>query len=728
MLLKSNLTALFAILFLNQVISPTEAANSGDIPEIIVPGQSVDEPEQLTVDSNTRGIANTDAAALMRYIPGGGLNNNGPLSGQMQYRGMFGPRMNVRLDGYYINSGGPNWMDPPLHYMPTSLLDSVEIRRGISSVSTGPGIGGSVNARYKTSAFTESRDFEFHGSMNANAHSVDEGYNVGGLLALSNHSHRLHVSASRDDGNAREFGDGEINGTEYERNFAGIGYGFRVGEHEFAIDYRRDDTNDAGNPVLPLDIAFFNTDLVNASYKGVWSAFEVKASVNYSDVDHRMSNFILRPAPDFSALPLPPFVGTDRRQVNAQSEGLGYSLHLSRPLWNGLINFGIDGHLAEHDAVVNDPDVAPFFVTNFNKAEIDTYGVFAEWRGDIQPKLNLELGLRYNRVEANTGDVDAQPANLPLAQTMGTPPFAVRMLRDRFNASDHSQADDNVDWVAKLVYAHTDNLDLEVGFSRKTRSSSYLERYLWIPLEVNAGLGDGNNYVGNIDLDPEVSHQIELAFNWHTERAYLAPRAFYRSIDDYIQGVPVAAGVPPSTDFFVRAVSGNANGDANPLRFSNVDAELYGLDAMYGVRLSEHWRLDGVFSYTRGKRRDISDNLYRIAPLNTRLSLRYDGEDWSATVEGVAYDRQDKIAQSITTNSSVGSNAETPGYALANVYAQYRFDELGLQLNAGVENLFDKDYIDHLSGFNRVQGSDVPVGQRISGPGRNVYMTVNYDW
>ncbi|HIE82716.1 MAG TPA: TonB-dependent receptor [Dehalococcoidia bacterium] len=49
-------------------------------------------------------------------------------------------------------------------------------------------------------------------------------------------------------------------------------------------------------------------------------------------------------------------------------------------------------------------------------------------------------------------------------------------------------------------------------------------------------------------------------------------------------------------------------------------------------------------------------------------------------------------------------------------------------MNAGVENLFDKSYIDHLSGFNRVQNSAVAVGQRLPGPGRNVYMTVNYDW
>ena len=714
------------------LIFPTSAVvlaeHAHDIPELIVPGHTVEEFTHVEINSDVRGLASTDAARLMTYVPGGNLNDNGPLSGQPQYRGLFGPRINVRLDGMYINSGGPNWMDPPLHYMPTSLLDSIEITRGIASVSTGPGIGGNVQARYKTSDFTEGSDFEFHGSLNANAHSVDEGYNLGGVLAFSNNTHRFHASASRDDGNERDSGNGTIAATEYERNFGGFGYGFRIDEHEFSIDYRIDDTNDAGNPVLPLDIALFNTDLLNANYKGVWGEFEVRTNINYSSIDHRMTNFRLRPAPDFSSLPLPPFVGTDRRFVNAESEGLGYSLDLSRALWGGTASFGVDGHRAKHDAVVSDPDVAPFFVTNFNNAEIDHYGFFGEWRGEIQSKFNLELGIRYNRVEAQTDEVNAQPANLPLAQVLGTPPFAVRMLRDRFNVSDRNHSDDNVDWVAKLGYEYAEGLSFELGFARKTRSPSYLERYLWIPLEVNAGLGDGNNYVGNVDLDPEISHQVETAFYWHSDKAYLTPRAFYRRVDDYIQGVPIAATTPPATDFFIRAVSGNANGDPNPLQFANVDAEIYGLDAMYGFRVNDYWRVDGMFSYTRGKRRDINDDLYRIAPLNTRLSLSYEAEDWSATLEGLAYARQDKISQTITTNSSVGTNAETPGYALLNIYGQYRLADSGLRLHAGVENLLDKHYIDHLSGFNRVQGSDVPVGQRITGTGRNVYMTVNYDW
>jgi iron complex outermembrane recepter protein len=44
--------------------------------------------------------------------------------------------MNALIDDTRIESGGPNWMDPPLHYMPNTLVESFEIERGIDSVSS----------------------------------------------------------------------------------------------------------------------------------------------------------------------------------------------------------------------------------------------------------------------------------------------------------------------------------------------------------------------------------------------------------------------------------------------------------------------------------------------------------------------------------------------------------------------------------------------------------------
>jgi iron complex outermembrane receptor protein len=40
--------------------------------------------------------------------------------------------------------------------------------------------------------------------------------------------------------------------------------------------------------------------------------------------------------------------------------------------------------------------------------------------------------------------------------------------------------------------------------------------------------------------------------------------------------------------------------------------------------------------------------------------------------------------------------------------------------------VFDKEYADHLSGINRVSGTDVAVGDRIPGYGRNFYASLQW--
>jgi iron complex outermembrane receptor protein len=64
--------------------------------------------------------AQADTASTLRDVPNAALLDNGGISGQTQYRGSAGYRNAVRIDGMGIASGGPNWMDPPLHYAPAA--------------------------------------------------------------------------------------------------------------------------------------------------------------------------------------------------------------------------------------------------------------------------------------------------------------------------------------------------------------------------------------------------------------------------------------------------------------------------------------------------------------------------------------------------------------------------------------------------------------------------------
>ncbi|MBL1140839.1 MAG: TonB-dependent receptor [Proteobacteria bacterium] len=705
---KSNYFVVCTFLYAIFTVSPVLADHPEILSDVTVSGE-VDtgfNPTHIEVDAIRSGIS--DTSALMSKVPGGSFNDNGPLSGQTQYRGMFGTRMNVRVDGMYLNSGGPNWMDPPLHYLPSTLLDSMEVSRGIAPVSSGTGIGGYVKANTKTSKFTSNDEFEFHGDIEASVHSVDDGYNLGGLLGYSNDTHRFHLLGARDEASDIDFGEGEINGTKHERDNYGLGYGYRRGQHELALNFRHQDTGRSGNPSLPLDIVFLDTELFNAKYNTQWNNVKIETSINYTDVGHQMDNFTLRPAPDFFT----PGGTTDRRLVNATSDSIVYSLKGSLPLARGNLSVGFDTSFNQHDSTVLDPDQASFFVTNFNNVQNDSYSFFAETTQQLTQRTGIELGVRYTRVEMDADDVSAI---VTPAGTAG--PTAA--LSTAFNTSDRSQEDNNVDWVAELNFEANDHLTVELGLARKTRSPYYVERYMWIPLEVNAGLGDSNGYIGDVNLDPEVSHQIELGLDWHHHHYYVAPRVYYRSVDDYIQGTAStnAAAITVAT----------LNSETTPLVFTNVDAEFYGADANWGYSFNERWHLDGVISYVRGKRRDIDDNLYRIAPLNSTIALTHERSSWSATVEGVFVAEQHDISDTIVTSESRSNNDSTPGYILMNISGKWK-PTYDITINAGVSNLLDKNYTNHLSGFNRNSGGAVPVGSRLPGQGRNVFATLSYEW
>ena len=705
-------------------ISTSTALHAQDnVEEVIVIGRQEFLETEFTARRNG---ANVDAAKLMNQVPGGAAANNGPLTGQIQYRGMSGPRVNVRIDGMLINGGGPNWMAPPLHHIPAGLMEELVVEQGIASITTGGGIGGAATAYWKRPDFNNGNGWKFSGDTEAAFSGVDDGSSLSGVFGLSSESQRIYVVGSADDGDDYESAKGKVDATQYGRDVFGIGYGFRSGVHEFELNLHQLETEDTGTPSLPMDIDWFDTLIWNATYRTEIANVGLSVQLYGSDIDHGMSNSLLRPAPDFSSLPLPPFLGDDKRTVLTDSEESGFKVTLDWAVGAGTMMAGIEGKDAEHNATVYDPDFAPFFVNNFNGSDVENFAVFGQWSSFIGERGYLEAGFRSESVDMSTDTVDAFPARLvdmnPAMWPMGTPPRAVWMLREGFNAADRSQSDNNLDWVVKGRYQATDNLVVELGFAQKMRSPLYQERYLWIPLEANAGIGDGNNYVGNPGLDPEKSRQIELGFDWVAGDFYFSPRIFRRNVDDFIQGIA-------ATNMAVIGVSANANGDPTPLMFANTEAQFNGMDFTFGTRINDNWRVEGIASTVNGDREDVSDNIYRVAPSSARIALFYETNSFNAKIEQVFVAEQDDLSRTNTFDplSTNNSFVNTDSYVLTNVFLTWFIND-ELTIATGAENLFDEDYTDHLTGFNRVIGSEVPVGSRMFGQGINLFGRLQYKW
>ena len=169
-----------------------------------------------------------------------------------------------------------------------------------------------------------------------------------------------------------------------------------------------------------------------------------------------------------------------------------------------------------------------------------------------------------------------------------------------------------------------DLLTPRVTLARKSRVPSVLERFAWLPTEASFGLADGNIYVGNQALRPEVAYIAEAGFDVSNEWLTLRPTIFFRRVEDFIQGTPFddTPGVLNTPVEMVAAM----NGDPTPLKFRNTEAELYGADLDFVIRPLARVELAGTASYVRGTRRDIADDLYRIPPANLRLSATWSND------------------------------------------------------------------------------------------------------
>jgi iron complex outermembrane receptor protein len=671
-------------------------ADKERLPTMVIEGEMLT-PGVVGVKPDIGGV--NDAAALLKRVPGANVNSNGPLSGIAQYRGLFGDRVNVSSDGTTYKSACANAMDAPLSHVPTSLTETLSIKRGIASVSSGiETLGGNIVQRSRRGEFSESDDIEFSGKTTNGVNSVNNAYYTSIFGNIANDNHKFRLGGSREEGGNYDWDGGENIDTSHERNAGMLGYGYRTDDqnHELDFSYNFNDTHTTGTPSLPMDIVYSRGGVSNFNYTGLLAdKYTVNTEFSYQDIKHRMDNFSLR-----GTVPI-----LKQRVSDNSARGFGYKLSVEMPLYDGNLTLGADGDNIEHDAHITNPNNA-LSINNFNDVSRDRYGVFAEWKGELMRDWELELGTRVNLVRMDAGNVGG------LAGPFANPLSPHSRLANNFNASKHAKDDLNVDVVAIMTHHLNSDMDVELGFARKTRSPSYQERYLWLPLNATGGLADGRNYIGNIELKPEVSYQGELGFNWQLDTAYIMPRIFYRYVKDYIQGAQTENALALAVD-------------STSLEYSNVDAYFYGFDIEGGFRFLEDWKVDMMISYVRGRRDDVTDNLYRIAPLNGRIGVFYDTADWLLGTELIGYDDQNET-------SSYNEEVATAGYFIWNLRGQYRpqYETVkGLQIGFGVENVLDESYRTHLSGLNRNAANDgTAVGEHLPGPGRNFYATLSYDW
>lgn len=664
--------------------SPAQAEEIYTMPDIVVQGVRT-QPVGEVRSQPDEARPGEDAASQVESVAGAAVVRNGGQTGIVQLRGLSNERVKIRINGQEITPACPNHMDPPLHYTTSIEMDRLQVTTGPTPVSMGgDSLAGTVEVQSRPLGYSREGN-RVTGELEGGYAGNNDGRDFSARVVLQGKDASLGYTGSYQATGDYEFPDGKVldsgigssqrHGLRLETNFGANKLDAEIGMHR---------TRDAGTPVLPMDMV--EDDAVRASmkYQHRLGDSSLAFKLGYHDIDHLMDNFSLRPA-----------AGT-RMQAPSESRDINLGMEWQTPLAGGDLKLGLEHYSNDFDVYQQRMPPAPAGTQDIiNDGNRDRTGFYVDWWSPRRDAWRTNLGVRYDRVGMDAGQVSAFPGA----------PGPVVADATTFNAADRGKVDNNLDATWLTQYTLSKEVLLELGLARKTRSPSLLERYEWTPINASAGQADGRTYLGNLNLDPEVSHQVNLGMRWKSRSLSFNPAVYYNRVNDYIQGTPIAR-----LDSLGLQV----------LQYQNVDAALYGIDVSWQADLSDNWQLGGLLGYVRGRNLDTDDNLYRLSPLKATVFARYAQGPWKAKTELEMAARQDKVA-------AYNSETETPGWAIVNVLGSYRFAN-GMSVSVGADNLFDTRYTRHLDGINRVNGPDLLSGQKMPGMGRNVYLKVGYQF
>lgn len=570
-----------------------------------------------------------DMRSQLQTLPGLNVNGNGMVSGILQYRGLFGDRIHINIDGNEVAGAGPNAMDSPLSHVIGSLYQTVTLHRGIAPVSVGAeSLGGAVEIEEYAFDINTSDAWITQGGTTASYFNNDSRA-LSALLVSSANNMYVGLSGDLQDGDNSDDGDGrEIPSTFYERSAIKLKAGFQSGKHRIDGSVAKRDTNESGTPALAMDIIFVDAlwYRLNHTFE-VSSQWKIKTQLFGNQNQHDMNNFALR---------LPPMPAMFRlNQVESEASGISSKSVFTEQ--DQTFELGAEIYQRQHQSTITNPNNASFILNNFSNVERDRTSAYAEYTTRTN-HFNWLLGARLSEVAT---DADA----VSTAMAMMNPNVA--SLQNNFNSSQRDKTFSLFDIVGKINVPVSQNWSLTFSAAVKERAPSYNELYSWFPLGVSAGLADGRNYLGNLELKKETAHKLDIGLQFQTSSIMVSTNVFHSDINDYILGTP--------SDNLAANNIAMMNGILPPLQWNNADATISGVDVYASVRLSEHWQLNGTFEYARGKQKSpIEQDLYRLAPMSAFVQLSYEVQKWKWRISSRLVAAQNKVAEQQNETASAG--------------------------------------------------------------------------
>lgn len=569
-------------------------------------------------------------------------------------RGLGRNRVVFLVDGARVNTATD--INAQFGLVNSEDVERVEVLKGPVSALYGSGsLGGVVNVL--TKGRNKPAEKGVSGETSVGWASNPEGMSTGVNLTASGKRGWLHASGSYRDYDAYEDGNGNtIANSQFEDRSMALKGGMQwTDNHTTRFQYQRVEGEEIGIPgkglALPSgpDVTYPDTyrELISVDHaitpeSGVIEKSEVIFYHQTIDRNVRMDNFPA--ASSASAVkPSAKHQTAGAKWVNLLALG-NHQLTTGLDLWNWDIESTREKNLKNGKTG---------FDTPLADASQLSAGVFAEDEMPLSDSVTLNTGARVDWIRAESD---------PLYNwiTPPVPSIAVVKKRDGETTNDTS-------WNAHLglTLQATNALALTAITSSSYRAPDLMDRFKYI------ALAGGKELYGNPDLDPERSLFFETGLHYRTDGLKLSASVYANSVDDLITEKVESATVS---------------------RMANVNEAL-----LYGAELDASWRaapfltLFGNVAVTRGENETDDEPLAFIPPVSGVVGTTLAPCDY--------FDAEANLTWAAKQTKVATGETETPGWATVNLRCNFRVDGFGTKhiLTAGVDNLLDKTYRNHLS-------------------------------
>ncbi len=616
----------------------------------------------------------SDGADYLKTVPGFSAIRNGGTNGDPVLRGMSGSRLNILTNDGNLMGACPSRMDNPLSYVAPETFDRLTVIKGPQSVRWGAGASaGTVRFERDTPRFSEPGM-----ELQASALAGSNGRNDQVLDAsFGSTPGYMRVNGNRSESGDYHDGNDEVVPSRWRKWNADAAIGWTP-DADTVLELSAG-TGDAlaryagrGMDGAKFERSSYGLRFERGNLPGAWD--RLQANLYANTADHVMDNYTLRTPNPHGSMPMAMASNVERSTRGGRIA--------SEWRWQDVaVVAGIDAQDSRHRKRSGMRGMWQQKAWT-RDADFDSRGAFAELTlGEGKP-VRWIGGLRIDHAEATDLRQSSGMMNMP------NPTAGQTRSEDLGSGFLRYERDHGKDWT---WYA---------GIGHAERMPDY-----WELFSANAGpVGAANAFAG---VKPEKTTQLDVGAQFRGKRANAWVSAYAGYVQDYILFTYSSGGMMGSST-----------------RAGNIDARIAGAEAGVEWRPLDAWKLGGTLAWAWGENRSDGGAMPQMPPLEARLSAAYERERWSAGALLRAVARQERVAEGAgnVVSRDLGPSA---GFVTLALNAAYRIND-HLRASAGIDNLFDRAYAEHLNLAGSADFGFPAEPVRINEPGRTLWLKLDY--